>query len=316
VTTTDTSTSFSSRQVPWMKVGAVIDGDVTAAEAARLGGLDFDVVLRPAGFNLGTPSKPKWRVAKDRFAIVREDTDEVFNYTTKTYEPIQYREAFDFMDAINTRYVAAGSFQGGKQGFIVTQLPERTVIDLDLNGEADSLELFAVLRTSQNLSRGIEVALLTLRNRCMNELTLPSLTRGAKQTWAIRHTKNAKLKLAEAQHTLANADAYVEEVVSQAERLAKIELELDAARELVKTVLPDRPKREQQVNAILDAWQHAPTVGFAGTGWGLTNAVSEYFEWQRPLANTSTDASRFTNALDGSTHKYVARTAQLVLRHG
>lgn len=309
---TTTATSFSARQVPWMKVGAVIEGDVSMAEAAALGGLDFDVSLRPAGFRTGK----NWKVAKDRFAIVRDDNDEVFNYTTKTYEPVQYREAFDFMDSINPRCVAAGAFQGGRQGFIVTQLPEQTVLELDLNGESDTFDFYAILRTSQNLSRGIEVALMTLRNRCMNELTLPSLTRGVEQTWAIRHTKNAKLKLAEAQNTLTRASAYAEEVTSQAQRLAKIEIEMDAARDLIRAVLPDRPKREQQVVSILDAWQNDPTVGFTGNGWGLTNAVSTYFEWNRPLAKTSTDESRFTNALDGSTHKYVGRTAQLILRRG
>jgi len=41
-------------------------GDVTAAEAARLGGLDFDVVLEPAGHR---NKKGNWRVTPGRFAM-------------------------------------------------------------------------------------------------------------------------------------------------------------------------------------------------------------------------------------------------------
>src|SRR5262245_37723818 len=41
-----TMTSFSTRDVPWGKVGTVLDKTVSAEEAARLSHMDFDVELR------------------------------------------------------------------------------------------------------------------------------------------------------------------------------------------------------------------------------------------------------------------------------
>lgn len=305
--------SFSARAVPWMKIGHVIEDDVTAAEAARLGGLDFDVELKPAGY-LNQPGTSKWRRAEGRFAIVRPDTGDVFNYTTETYEPVQYRDAFTFMDQINPRYVAAGSFNGGRQGFIVSQLPERTSLDLKLGGETDHYDLYAVLRTSQNLSRGIEVSLLTLRDRCMNELTLPSLTRNAVQSWSYRHTKSVHEKMSQAADVLTKTDRYVDAFTDQTTRLVKVTLDTPDAEKILRAALPDRPKREEQVTAILDRWRTSPTVGFETTGYGLTMAASEYFEHGRPMNRGRSEQSRFTGALDGATHKYVARVAQLALR--
>lgn len=305
-------TSFTSRTVPWMKLGTTIDDeDVGAAEAARLGGLDFEIALEPAGHRKASGA---WRVTPNRFAITRLDTDEVFNYTTKDYELISYADAFEFLDGINPRYVAAGSFGGGRQGFIVARLPDRTAVDLKLGGETDHHDLYTVVRTSQNLSRGVEVAILMLRGRCMNELTLPSLTRDAPQSWSIRHTRNAREKLAEARSVLTRADRYVEDFQAQARRLVEVDLELEEAERLIRAALPDRPRREEQVGAIVDAWRTSPTVGFEGTGWGLVNATSEYFEWGRPMSRGRSVQSQFTGALDGATHKYVARVAQLALR--
>jgi hypothetical protein len=45
------TSSFSSRYLPWTKIGTVIDDEsVNAAEAARLGGIDFEVELQNAGY--------------------------------------------------------------------------------------------------------------------------------------------------------------------------------------------------------------------------------------------------------------------------
>src|SRR5512144_3045308 len=69
-------TSFSARQLPWMKVGAVIDTPkVTAAEAATLGGIDFDVELRSISYRSGKTTK----TVPNRKAVVRADTDDFFS---------------------------------------------------------------------------------------------------------------------------------------------------------------------------------------------------------------------------------------------
>ena len=102
--------SFTSRQAPWYKLGPQIDGDVNAAEAAKLGGLDFDVELRAARFEAISDKGNKTNVTvPTRKAIVRSDTNEFIDFVSVDYEVVQYSEAFNFMDEINPRYVSAGS---------------------------------------------------------------------------------------------------------------------------------------------------------------------------------------------------------------
>jgi phage/plasmid-like protein (TIGR03299 family) len=315
--------SFTLRDVPWGKLGAQLPAGeaVTALDASRLGGLDFNVELVEAGFRspdhdgkLAKAKKSTWLTVPGRKAIIREDTGQFFSYVSGTYKPIQYSEAFAFMDEVSPEYVAAGTLGGGKQGFIVVKVPNHAKVNLEVKGVADPLSMYVVLRTSHDLTRALEVSVLNLRDKCMNALTLSSFNRNAPQRWSVRHVGNDPIgKLDEARRTLSRAEAYAKEFERIALELADIDLAIDEAQDVLKQLLPDRPKREDQVNAIVHAWQHSPTNGFTNNGWGLTNAVSEYFEWGRS-EGTRTAASRFTGGLTGATHRYTNRTAQLLLR--
>jgi phage/plasmid-like protein (TIGR03299 family) len=302
-----------------MQIGTVIeDPDVDAAEAARLGGLDFDVELAEAGYRTpsGTfrsrPLSPAWTTEETRFACVRKDTGQFFEFVSDSYAPVQYRDAFAFMDEVNPRYVAAGTLRGGRQGFMVVQFPYHFAVDLDLGGKVDKHDLYAVLRTSHDLSKGIEISVLSLRHKCMNQLGLSSLVTGAVQRWSIRHVGDPIAKLDQAKLALTRADDYASAFADVAARLHSVRLDSPAAREVLTSVLPDRPKRLEQVRTITQLFEEGPAVGFAGTGWGLVNAVSEYFEWSRP-DGIRTDRSRFLGALEGDSHRFVNRTAQAVL---
>jgi phage/plasmid-like protein (TIGR03299 family) len=315
--------SFTERDVPWMKLGATLPkGQVkTALEAAQLGGLNFDVTLVNAGFEspdldgkLAKAKKSKWLNVPSRRAVIRDDTGTFFSYVSKDYKPIQYREAFAFMDTVNPEYVAAGTLGGGKQGFIVVRLPDLAARNLKLRGQEDPVDLYVVLRTSHDLTRAMEVSVLPLRGKCMNALTLPSFTYGAYQRWSVKHAgKDPMSKLHEATTTITKAGKYVEAFADTARKLAEIDLTIESAQSVLKSLLPDRPKREETINRIVDAWQHSPTNGFTDNGWGLTNAVSEYFEWGRS-DGVRTPASRLTGGLTGPTHRYTSHTAQLLLR--
>lgn len=313
-------TMFSAREVPWMKLGTVIDKPVNAEEAAKLGGLDFEVELAEAGFRrhveLGddkTKSGP-WETQQNRRAIIRSDDGDFYGFCSSDYKPVQYAEAFAFLDEINPTYVAAGTLNGGRQGFMVVKMPEAHALDVSLKGDVDQHDLYAIIRASHDMSKGIEVAITALRGKCMNMLTLPSLTADAPQRWTIRHIGDPHAKLREAQHVLTRTDKYEQAFRSVARRLFDAQVKTDEVPVILRKVLPDQPQLEaKQIPAITAAFTDAPTVGFTGTGWGLVNAVSEYFQWQR-TGGLRTGESTFRDNLDGATHKYVGRTAQLLLR--
>lgn len=305
---------FSTREVPWMKLGKLVERPVTAAEAAKLAGLDFDVVMCDVGYRM--PDNAYYTSIPTRRAVVAADNGDFMGFTSaKSYTPLQYAEAFDFMDGLGAPYVAAGGLRKRRQGFMVVK-PE---FDFNVLDGQDPHGLFAVLRTSHDCSRGVEVSVMPLRGRCMNQLTLRTFAKNAEYRWSIKHTSTMHAKLKEAQESLAKLTLYADRYRELADKLANTPVKEHAARKAIEIVIPE-PKTGkterthdqwiERVNTIVNLWNGSPTVGFAGTGWGLINAVSEYYDWGRA---GGTAESRFLNALEGETHKKVNKMAGLLL---
>lgn len=298
-----------ARYLPWSRTGVELTGVTDSATAVRLGGLDFDVGLRPAGFiDDGT-----WHRVPTRHAVVREDTGEFFDVVSTDYRLVQYRDAFAFMDAVDARYVAAGTLSGGRQGFIVIELDADGALDPAPNGESDPHDVYVIIRTSHDRSKAIEIAVMPLRGRCLNQLPLPSFTRDAPQRWSVRHVGDAEARLAEARLTLDRSLRYARVFHDTVRQLASVRVTAEDLRHIVRRVLPDRPRRDEQVHAIERLFRESPTVGFPETGWGLVNALGEHLEWGRH-EGTRTAQSRFTAALQGDVLRYVGRATQLVLQ--
>jgi phage/plasmid-like protein (TIGR03299 family) len=304
------NTLVSTREVPWMKLGKLVDKPLTAAEAAQAGGLNFTVEKRPLAFGTvdGSFGSAVINPFPGRVAIVRNDTLEPLGIMSKDYPLLQYGEAFDFMDTISPEYVACGALKGGRQGFLVVKAPETITV---LNGD-DPHEMYAVLRTSHDGTRAVEIMVMPLRQRCMNQLTLTSFSKGVDHRWAIRHTSSMHLKLAEAQDSMKKIGIYAKRYEEVAQRLISCKIDNKQATGILEAVLPDRPKREEQITTIIGRWHDSPTVGkdLDYTGWGLLQGVSDYFEWGRKGGSAE---SRFVGALQGSTHKVINRTAARLL---
>ncbi len=300
----NTSTMFSTREVPWMKLGKLAEHALTAKDAAVAGGLDFTVTLRPLSYRDGD----KRITIPQRKAVVRDDTGEALGIVSSSvYKPLQYAEAFDFMDTVDSRFVAAGSIKKGRQGFMVVKAP----FAMNVLGGEDEHDLYAVLRTSHDCTRAIEVMMMPLRGRCMNQLTLHSFSKGTPHRWSIKHTGKMYEKLAEAKDSLAKMANYAQRFEEIVGRLADINVDEDQAERILTRVIPGRARQEQVVTSITDLWNTASTVGYAGTGWGLVNAVSEYYDWSRKGGSPE---SRFLNAIEGQTHKVINKTVAHLLR--
>jgi phage/plasmid-like protein (TIGR03299 family) len=307
---------FSTREVPWMKLGQLEDNPLTAKEAAKAGGIDFTVSAKQLAFAQYPDNEDgdgiHWAGINDRVAIVRDDTHQPLSIVSKGYPILQYGEAFDFMDeAVNgsdTRYVAAGALRGGRQGFMVVRAPQEAQRDI-LNGD-DRHEFFFVLRTSHDRTRGCEVMVMPLRGRCMNQLTLSSFSKNVQQRWSVRHTSTMTEKLAEVKSALAKVGEYTERYAEVVEKLVTVKLTENQARQILEKVETQRAKTDEKIDSILHLWNEGETVGYDGTGWGLVNAVSDYYDWGRTGGSPE---SRFLAALEGQTFKAVNRTAGLIL---
>lgn len=300
-----TDSTFTTRDVPWMQLGTRITEAVSSAEAMELAGLTWEAVRKPSTYH-GADGTTK--TFAGRSTLVHSDTDEPIDVVTSQYEVVQFHEAFDFLDVINPNFVSAGTLKGGKQAFCVVQAPDHLQLDL-LDGE-DAHDLYVVCRASHDRSTGIEVAVLPLRNKCMNQLAVSSLTSGAKQRLTFRHTRNVHARLEKAALLLSNLGSYTEELERTAAQLAAIDLELDEARKVLDEVVPaDLKSHDDRVDTILGLYQHSSFNGYTGNGWGLLNAVSEYQDHYHGGDNRRAE-TRFVQGLAGSTQDAVDRTVR------
>jgi phage/plasmid-like protein (TIGR03299 family) len=299
----------TTRTVPWMQWNTeIVDNPMTSAEALKAGGLDFTVSLREIQFNKSTdPDLTHFVPAPSRKAVVRDDTNNLFEVVSSTYAPLQYADAFSFLDGINPEFVAAGSLKDGRQGFMVIQLPEQHAIQMGLD---DPHELYVIIRTSHDRSRGIEVSVMPLRGKCMNSLGIASFSMNAPQRWSITHTGDVLGKMHNAEKVILGAKAYATEFAQMVERLQAVKLDAEQATKILRRVIRQSPKQEDAVQQVLGIWNTAETVALGNTGWGLTNAVSDYFEWNRKGGSPQ---SQILGVLEGVTTKAISRTAALVL---
>src|SRR5512143_2018859 len=287
---TSTDIQFSQRDLPWLKYGTLLDHPATSAEAVELSGLNFDVATKPAGYQNADGT---WTPVPSRKTVIREDNGKFFSFVGKGYRPFQFSEAFDFMDKIEPNYVAGGLLRDGRQGFLVIQP------NVQIAPAGDQIDLYIVLRTSHDRSRGIEVAIMPLRGMCMNQLTLRGFTKAAKQRWSISHTANLDKKLHQAHQTMAQLDDYTDWFDQLARKLMLQRPPENAARFALKRVIKHGGTRqEEEIEKILDLWRNdTEHVGYNDTAWGLVNAVSERVEWERPRQRSATD--RLLSGLEG-----------------
>ena len=311
-----TDQMFSTRTAPWMKLGALVDRPQTAMEAAEKGGMNFTVSLRPVYVDVSMAGHvTDLRPIDNRKAVMADDNNQFMGFASgDRYNILNYGEAFGFMDAINPHFVAAGNLRDRKQGFMVVETGQT----VDVLGGDDPHQMYAVLRTSHDCTRAVELSVMMLRGKCMNQLTLKSFMKGVEQRWSIKHLKSMKERLAEATNTVARMDLYGKRFEELASKMASTKIEKDTAHDILKIVIPqpkgktERVERQyiERLDQIMNLWETSPTVGYAGTGWGLVNAVSEQFDWYR---QGGTPESRFLGALAGGTHKAINDVAAQVL---
>lgn len=314
----EVATTTVTRVVPWMAHGGGNFGGTvkTAAEAAEIGNLNFEVDLHEVAYSQSTSMTDSWTLIPHRRAVIAKDNGDFMGFvSSKIYNPLQYAEAFSFMDTVSPDYVAAGTLRGRRQGYMVVKCD----VDLKVLGNEDKHDMFAVLRTSHDCSRGIEVSVMPLRYRCINQVTLKSFMKGVDYRWSIKHNTSMHAKLAEAQSSLKKIHLYALRFAKIAEILAETPVSPDKGRKLIEYVIPapttgktDRTHDQwvTRINAIADLWQNSPTVAYAGTAWGLVNAVSEYYDWYR---TGGTAESRFLGALEGETHKKINKLTGILL---
>lgn len=281
--------AFASAIEPaWHGKGQILNGKMTAEEAIREALLDFEVGKLPASITLpdGTVKE-----IPGKFGTYRMDKGIPFGVVGNRYEIVQNRDAFEFFDAIVGKgeaiYETAGALYDGQVVFITAKLPDYIRVG------KDEIEKYIFLKSTHDGSGSVIAAFSSTRICCAN--TLAAALGDMTNKVSIRHTKDAKLKLAQA-HRIMGISNKLSEELSQAFNVMAKKSIIDAQlKELIQQVIAP-PLREQasdeekakystrSLNKINEVFAY--TVGHStqqmestkGTLFGFLQGITGYYQ--------------------------------------
>lgn len=294
----ESDTMFSHRQRPWHGLGKVVEDAPTSEDALELAGLDWHVNREPVYVN-GEP-------LSDRVALCRDSDNQFFDIVSNNYHVLQNTDAFRVMDTImeqsgdELKYETAGSLFGGRKVYMTCAFEKQSTV------AGDSIKTYLLLSNTHNGKAALHIAITPVRVVCWN--TLQTAIRAATNHWSIRHYSTMEERVAQAAFAIRNSREYMKGFCEFGERAAETKIGDGAIEALVKQLFPIDEKlgevHKKYVQRKMDIFEkclNAPDIKqFAGTEWGVLNAVSDF---ETHFARKSKQRL-LANVLQGSTPLY------------
>lgn len=273
-----------TRYAPWHGLGTPVSHAMSSAEALELAGLDWEVNSRPIHTDNGI-------VIPGYIANTRSSDNKVLGVVSDKYKIVQNKDAFAFTDNLldnEARYVTAGSLRGGKNVWMLAELPKTKILGDDFGN-------YLCFTNTHDGTGAVRVFVTPTRICCQNTLNLALST--TKRSWSCRHMGNMESKMHEATRTLELANKYMEELNTTAERLANTTITDDQLYQIVAEMFPvdeDKQSHRQLANMtqakreFMVAYYMPDIKQFRNTAWGVANAMSDFVCHSSPRRNTST----------------------------
>ena len=279
---------------------------MTATEALRSNGLDWQVGLAPVLAHIADPESP--RLVREARAVVRMDTRMPLGIVGRRYRPIQNAEAFKIFDPVIAQFGAvyerAGSTDGGRRVWIQAKLPGGMWITKD-----DEVERFLLLSILHG-GGSLQVLETPIRIWCKNTL-LRALEEGKSRAIRIRHLGDIESQVREAERLLVLSLGGFEVFADQARAFAGRMIRKEALDAYFRMLVPDpkdgEPSRavatRESLVRLFETGKGNTLPSVRGTLWGAVNAVVEHIDHERPTrAQGGTDPreNRWKSAQFGS----------------
>lgn len=309
----------------WHELSNVIPGGTSDIDQVlKLGGIDFEVIRRPVLYqnSLGGPTI----VLADQFVTVRQDTGDGLGVVGARYEVFQNRDIFEFLQDLvasdEVVWESAGALRDGRRVFVCLRLPETVTIDAE--GVNDQIVPYIAALNSHDGSSQAQVVATPWRIECGN--TERFAVRDAHTRWGVRHTRNARDRVAEARRTLRLSVRYFQAFAAEEEALAQTEVTIAEFRQVVEELWPapeeDAPKRTQTHHRnrldTLTGLYGSNSERLGATAYAAERAITEYADWKTPIRPTGALrgrdlAARATAVLEGSNDDVKSRAHRQLL---
>ncbi len=304
---------FSRKEIPWHKLGQVVENALTSEEAIIAAGLDYDVIKCPMYTNIGEDIV---RDVPNIFATVRNDTNQVLGTVGNRYEIVQNRQAFDFVDHIvgskEAVFETAGALGLGEKTFVTAKLPT----NIRIASTDDIIDKYILFTNTHDGSGSIVAGFTPIRVVCNN--TLNMALQSIQNKIRLRHTTNVHERIKEGRALLGLYQAYSLEFAEALNHLAKQPINDEFATRVLQSVVFNNEEIDainkegfdtnktstRKKNMFNELIVHVESgVGqelHTGTSLWLYNGVSTYFNNGKDYKS---DEDRFTQLTDGVAYK-------------
>ena len=193
---------------PWHHLGKVLPKSVTAKDALRHGGLDFEVEKFPcfAQMKQGLVAMP------EKYVTVRTDSTLGLGVVGERYQIVQNRDAFAFFDEITEKgeatYETAGVLGRGEKVWLLANLE-----DLGFSIGADMHKSYLLLYSTHDGTGGLQIRFVNTRVVCANTVAM-AFSEKDNRNMSIRHTGDVAKKMTEAAKIIASAKHTQKEVAT------------------------------------------------------------------------------------------------------
>jgi phage/plasmid-like protein (TIGR03299 family) len=283
---------FSVRQVPWHKLGKILNAPPTSEEAIKEAGLDWEVELKSIYWKTAATmtENESFHPFPNRCALVRQTDGKPLSVVSDHYKPLQNKKAFEWFDPIvqdgAATYETAGSLQGGKKIWILAKLKG----DFDVI-KGDTVRRYLLLANGHDGVTGIMIQPTPIRVVCANTLA-QSLGAGLVNT--IWHHGDITQKMERVKRLLGLAEKEFESKKEVFVRMTKYPMNSLKVGTYLKNLLPDA--NDESAEPIKDSiriareriWELSETgfgtdiPGIKGTMWATYNAAIEFGEYDMP----------------------------------
>ena len=284
--------------------GVKVASNMTPAEAAELGGLNYTVSEK--GACLASKNREPFvtvRGVKPR-VLYREDTGAIFGSVMSRYQVIQNNVLVDLAEQIMASDEAACITAAGTlyQGLIAWMCLELASIDVI---PGDGIKRHLVLFNSHEGKTNLMAHLIDHRLACQNEFVLTGGLHGSSIPFKIKHTSGAFDRLDTLGTFLANAREDFSDVADAYHLFADTPLKAEDRLPLIHKAIGVNPKelknwqagkapRQHQWIRVSDTIEKAiatsPGAQYGeGTVWPAFNAMTYYFDHERTVRNSKAE---------------------------
>lgn len=282
---------MDTRLIPFYEAGIRFEGDapLTPEQAVEKAGLDWQVELatlyhRPGGPE--TVALTEWQ------GVRRTDTDQMLGVVKGTYQPIQNRDAFSFMNVVTESGEAiirsGGMARGGALSWLYAQVPDTVTLEMD---SAEEITVGFMVSNGHDGKRALRATPILIR--LMTNTVLSGRALGV--SFGLRHAGSMEGKVDEARSALGVTFDSLGRLQGLTNAMVRRTFSPDDVDAVLRRLAPARdednvhPKVQERRDMIRAVLYGSPAL--AGhrssdnryvNGWALYAAVCEYADFFAP----------------------------------